>query len=246
MRQRIALAAHVAASQPGPWYDKPALPVPVSGMQAFAEAPVHLDQWLSVFVAGALSGSIVVYADPFATSAKPGSGLGEEAPLAADEASSGILGTPDSPTDDVGSDGTSAPADPAEPAEPTSAEQGAEGGAGTAYERPSRGGSRSGTGHAAVTAPRLTKHLAAAPGMWRELAETARESGNPLQTQLANDIAMQAEFIPSGTDRLPPLSEMAAYLASSQALLVRMKSAGMDCGELDLQITELSKPRGAR
>lgn len=212
---------------------------------------MHFDQWAAVFFAGTLTGSLVVYVDPFSTTLNQ-MGAMPMGPVPGEMGSSGILGSASSP---------STPATPAgggsAGAAPKVEDSGQEGGSaapsGEATQsdgmaRPSRGNARSGSANnsspQADAAPRLTKHLATAPGLWRDLSETARSSGVPRQAALANDIAKQAEVVPSMVDRLPPLSEMTAYMVSSQALISRMKDAGIDCGVLEVQIQELVKPRG--
>ena len=198
---------------------------------------MHLDQWLAVFVAGAISGSVVIYADPFSTSNNPMGGPGGDMPPPMDFGNTGILGTASKPNQEATAE---TPTPGATTGDGSTTDNPADPGAQT----PHNGGRNQAGSKGGDSAPRLTKHLMAAPGLWRELADKARASGNPRQVRLANDIAKQAESVPSMTDRLPPLSDMTAYMVSSQSMITEMKAAGMDCGVLEVQVSDLTKPRG--
>lgn len=81
-----------------------------------------------------------------------------------------------------------------------------------------------------------------APTLWNsELAE-AKASKDPAILSLVPDIKSHIATIPQVGEMLPPMPEVASYLADSRVLLDRMSAAGMDVAELSTQIASLLRP----
>lgn len=89
---------------------------------------------------------------------------------------------------------------------------------------------------------RLEKHLRVASAVWRAQAELAKASSKEDVRALATDIGAHAQDVPEIVEHMPPMQEVAGYLASSRVLLDRMQAAGMDVAELSLQIDMMMRP----
>ncbi|MSQ03134.1 MAG: hypothetical protein EXR71_14805 [Myxococcales bacterium] len=92
-------------------------------------------------------------------------------------------------------------------------------------------------------ATRLLRHLQLAPSLWKAQAEAALSSPDPKVKELAVRLAAHAVAVPTVTDRMPPNTEVVAYLVDSKLLLERMKLMGMDVGSLESQVDEVSHSR---
>jgi hypothetical protein len=122
-----------------------------------------------------------------------------------------------------------APAGPPLPAAATPAGPPPSGTAAAPADRPSQSGSR------------LETHLRGADAAWKAALERAR-GGSAAAKALAPDVVAHISGIPKVTDHMPPLQEMAAYLAASKVLLDRLASAGVDVRDLKGQIELLMRP----
>lgn len=89
---------------------------------------------------------------------------------------------------------------------------------------------------------RLEKHLRIATSVWRSQAALAKASPNSAMKALAADIEAHAESVPEIGEHMPPMQEVAGYLASSRVLLDRMGAAGMDVADLSLQVDMMMRP----
>jgi hypothetical protein len=89
---------------------------------------------------------------------------------------------------------------------------------------------------------RLEKHLRAAGTNWLDLADKARASNTTAVRDLAPDIEAHAASVPAIGEHMPPMQDVAGYLASSRVLLDRLDRAGMDVAELSLTIDMLMRP----
>jgi flagellar hook-length control protein FliK len=89
---------------------------------------------------------------------------------------------------------------------------------------------------------RLEKHLRIAPTLWSAQAELAKASSKPEIRALAADIDAHAQTVPPVTDHMPPMQDVAGYLASSRVLLDKMAAAGMDVADLSLQVDMMMRP----
>ncbi len=92
-------------------------------------------------------------------------------------------------------------------------------------------------------ATRLLRHLQLAPTLWKAQAEAALASPDAKVRELAAKIAAHAASVPTVSDRMPPNTEVVAYLVDSKLLLERMKLLGMDVGSLESQVDEVSRSR---
>lgn len=90
---------------------------------------------------------------------------------------------------------------------------------------------------------RLEKHLRNAPTIWSNLLHDAR--AHPRGRELVPDIEAHIAALPTVGEKMPPMQEVAAYLATSKLLLERMRVSGMDVSMVSVQIdTMLRPPRG--
>ncbi|MES2642013.1 MAG: hypothetical protein V4850_21190 [Myxococcota bacterium] len=89
---------------------------------------------------------------------------------------------------------------------------------------------------------RLEKHLRVASVVWSAQADLAKASSKEAVRALATDIGAHAQGVPEIVEHMPPMQEVAGYLASSRVLLDRMQAAGMDVAELSLQIDMMMRP----
>ena len=92
-------------------------------------------------------------------------------------------------------------------------------------------------------ATRLLRHLQLAPTLWNAQAEAALASPDPKVKELASKLAAHAAAVPTVSDRMPPNTEVVAYLVDSKLLLERMKLVGMDVSSLESQVDEVSRSR---
>ncbi len=97
-------------------------------------------------------------------------------------------------------------------------------------------------GAAPLGGTRLEKHLRSAPDLWGSLMERARTSSDAETRKLTSDIHAHISAIPAVKDTLPPMPEVAGYLASSKLLLAQLRDAGLDVTELSLTIDALLRP----
>lgn len=98
--------------------------------------------------------------------------------------------------------------------------------------RPSQGGSR------------LERHLRAAPEAWAGVL--AQVQANPAAKRLAPDVEAHIAALPTVGDTMPPLQEVATYLANSRLLLDRVGGAGIDVSAYAVQIDTLLRPPKGR
>ncbi len=89
---------------------------------------------------------------------------------------------------------------------------------------------------------RLERHLRMATVLWTSQADLAKVSGKADVRKLAVDLSVHAESVPPIGDHMPPMQDVAGYLAGSRVLLDRMTAAGMDTADLSLQIDMLMRP----
>ena len=89
---------------------------------------------------------------------------------------------------------------------------------------------------------RLERHLRVATSVWQAQAEVARASKKDAARALAADIDIHAQNVPTIGEHMPPMQEVAGYLATSRLLLDRMSAAGMDVADLSLQIDMMMRP----
>lgn len=89
---------------------------------------------------------------------------------------------------------------------------------------------------------RLEKHLKVAVDIWTSQAAIAKASSKPAIKALAPDLEVHASNVPPITDHMPPMQEVAGYLASSRVMLDRMSAAGMDVADLSLQVDMMMRP----
>lgn len=89
---------------------------------------------------------------------------------------------------------------------------------------------------------RLEKHLRIAGELWRAQATVAKASSKDGIKALVPDIEAHAQSVPGITDHMPPMQEVAGYLAASRVLLDRMSAAGMDVADLSLQVDMMMRP----
>jgi hypothetical protein len=89
---------------------------------------------------------------------------------------------------------------------------------------------------------RLEKHLRVATSIWQAQAEVARASSKDAARTLAGDIEIHAQNVPTIGEHMPPMQEVAGYLAASRLLLDRMSAAGMDVADLSLQVDMMMRP----
>lgn len=145
-------------------------------------------------------------------------GMGQPGALPADGATAALSGTPDgtTPANLPPADGAAGPPPDELPAAPAGAVQ--------------------------TSGSRLEKHLRVASAIWSAQAELARASSKEAVRALAADLAGHAEDVPAIGEHMPPMQEVAGYLASSRVLLDRMQAAGMDVAELSLQIDMMMRP----
>ena len=87
---------------------------------------------------------------------------------------------------------------------------------------------------------RLEVHLRAAPEIWAKQLAAAR--ANPKAQALVSEIQAHTAALPVVDKMMPPIPEVAAYLASSRVLVDKMKAAGMDVAELSDTIDQLMRP----
>jgi hypothetical protein len=104
------------------------------------------------------------------------------------------------------------------------------------------------TGNGTPTGPpppygnRLEKHLQNAPTLWTNALHAAQKASDPAGRALAADVQDQIDAIPQVAERMPPMQDVAIYLASSRILLDRLATSGIDVTELSLQIDVLMRP----
>ena len=98
--------------------------------------------------------------------------------------------------------------------------------------RPSQGGSR------------LERHLRAAPEAWAGVLVQVEAS--PAATRLVSDVKAHIATLPAVGDTMPPLQEVATYLANSRLLLDRIGGAGIDVSAYAVQIDTLLRPPKGR
>ncbi len=89
---------------------------------------------------------------------------------------------------------------------------------------------------------RLEKHLRIATSVWQAQADVAKASSKEAIRALAGDIEIHAQNVPPIGDHMPPMQEVAGYLATSRVLLDRMSAAGMDVADLSLQVDMMMRP----
>lgn len=89
---------------------------------------------------------------------------------------------------------------------------------------------------------RLEKHLKIATELWTSQAAIAKASPKDAIKALAPDIEVHASNVPPITEHMPPMQEVAGYLAASRVLLDRMSAAGMDVADLSLQVDMMMRP----
>lgn len=89
---------------------------------------------------------------------------------------------------------------------------------------------------------RLEKHLRIATELWNSQAQLAKSSSKPAIQALAADIEAHAQTVPEIGEHMPPMQDVAGYLASSRVLLDRMAAAGMDVADLSLQVDMMMRP----
>jgi hypothetical protein len=97
-------------------------------------------------------------------------------------------------------------------------------------------------GPAPVGGNRLEKHLRNAPTLWANVLAATQSSSDKNVRALSADVQAHIDALPQIGDRMPPLQEIASYLASSRVLLDRLAAAGVDVSELSLQIDVLMRP----
>ncbi|HNC95614.1 MAG TPA: hypothetical protein PKY30_02490 [Myxococcota bacterium] len=118
----------------------------------------------------------------------------------------------------------------------------ADGGVGTPLGPPL--GSEAAAPNGAAPPPRgpgrLEVHLRAAPEIWAKQLAAAR--ANPKAQALVPEIQAHTAALPIVDKMMPPIPEVAAYLASSRVLVDKMKAAGMDVAELSDTIDLLLRP----
>jgi hypothetical protein len=67
----------------------------------------------------------------------------------------------------------------------------------------------------------------------------------PSARALVDDVEAHIEALPSVAEHMPPMQDVASYLASSRVLLDRLEAAGVDVTEVSVAIdTLLRPPRG--
>ena len=98
--------------------------------------------------------------------------------------------------------------------------------------RPSQGGSR------------LERHLRAAPEAWAGVL--AQVEASPAAARLASDVKAHIAALPTVGDTMPPLQDVATYLANSRLLLDRIGGAGIDVSAYAVQIDTLLRPPKGR
>jgi hypothetical protein len=89
---------------------------------------------------------------------------------------------------------------------------------------------------------RLEKHLRMAEELWNAQATVAKASSKDGVKKLAPEIELHAQSVPKITEHMPPMQEVAGYLATSRVLLDRMSAAGMDVADLSLQVDMMMRP----
>lgn len=89
---------------------------------------------------------------------------------------------------------------------------------------------------------RLEKHLRNGPTLWSNVKRAAEGSPDAGAKALAADVEAHIEGLPAIGEHMPPMQEIASYLASSRVLLDRLAAAGVDVSELSLQIDVLMRP----
>lgn len=97
-------------------------------------------------------------------------------------------------------------------------------------------------GSVQTSGSRLEKHLRVASELWSAQEALAKASSKEAVRLLAADLGAHAQSVPAVGDHMPPMQEVAGYLASSRVLLDRMQVAGMDVAELSLQIDMMMRP----
>jgi hypothetical protein len=95
-------------------------------------------------------------------------------------------------------------------------------------QRPPPGGSR------------LEAHLRAAPVAWRQVLEATRRTR--AAASLAPEVEAHLGTVPAEGARMPPVSEVGAYLANSKLLLDRLSAKGVDVTDLALDVESLLRP----
>ncbi len=98
--------------------------------------------------------------------------------------------------------------------------------------RPSQGGSR------------LERHLRSAPEAWAGVL--AQVEASPSAARLAPDVKAHIAALPVVGDTMPPLQDVAMYLANSRLLLDRIGGAGIDVSAYAVQIDTLLRPPKGR
>lgn len=155
-------------------------------------------------------------------------------------------GAPTLPDIPLGSPGAppnpEAAAVPVGSAAPPTAGTPADGGVGTPLGPPL--GTEAAAPNGAAPPPRgpgrLEVHLRAAPEIWAKQLAAAR--ANPKAQALVPEIQAHTAALPVVDKMMPPIPEVAAYLASSRVLVDKMKAAGMDVAELSDTIDLLLRP----
>jgi hypothetical protein len=95
-------------------------------------------------------------------------------------------------------------------------------------QRPPPGGSR------------LEAHVRAAPVAWRQVLDAARRSR--AASSMVGEVEAHIATIPAEGARMPPVSEVGAYLANSKLLLDRLSTKGVDVTDLALDVESLLRP----
>ena len=98
--------------------------------------------------------------------------------------------------------------------------------------RPSQGGSR------------LERHLRGAPEAWAGVL--AQVEASPASARLAPDVKAHIAALPAVGETMPPLQEVATYLANSRLLLDRIGGAGIDVSAYAVQVDALLRPPKGR
>lgn len=180
--------------------------------------------------AGAAMGQTGPLLPPLAGGATPGGTPGQAAPGSMGQAPPGSMGQPAVDAASAPAMGVVPVADPSLPAP-----GGAEG-------PPPDEIPAAPTGTTQQSGSRLEKHLKIAESIWTEQAGTAKASANAGAQALATEIGVHAANVPPITDHMPPMQEVAGYLAASRVLLDKMSAAGMEVADLSLQIDMMMRP----